>query len=134
MYHNSFIKLHFTKLTNWKHVTFNNWVESHQNSYASIRNNLWLALITFFKWSPMVWKSHQCAHNMLNNYLPCTYHESPCQMRIWWNYSRNIMHPNCHLIWNLQVCTFNMFETSKLLNLTSPYVKWNSWFQIHHEQ
>jgi len=50
------------------------------------------------------------------------------------DYSKNIMHPNFHLIWHLQVCTFNMFQTSKLLSVISPYVKWNLWFWIHHEQ
>jgi hypothetical protein len=27
-----------------------------------------------------------------------------------------------------------MFQTSKLLCVISPYVKWNLWFWIHHEQ
>jgi hypothetical protein len=34
---------------------------------------------------------------MLNNYLRCMYHESPCRMTFWLNYSKNIMHPNFHL-------------------------------------
>jgi len=27
-----------------------------------------------------------------------------------------------------------MFQTSKLLSVISPYVKWKLWFWIHHEQ
>jgi hypothetical protein len=65
----SLIKFHFIKSTSWKHITSNNWYELHQILYAPIRNNLWLPLVTFFKWSPFVWKPHQCVYNMLEDNL-----------------------------------------------------------------
>jgi hypothetical protein len=54
--HYSLMKLDFIDSINLKHVTFDNSYELHQISYAPTINNLWLPLVTFFRWSLVVWR------------------------------------------------------------------------------
>jgi hypothetical protein len=60
-------KTWFTKSIGSKHIIFNNSYKIHQISYAPTINNLWLPLLTFFRWSPIKWRPHQCVHNKLDN-------------------------------------------------------------------
>jgi hypothetical protein len=63
-----FDKIGFYKILKSKDVIFERSCKLHQISYATTTNYLWLPLITFIKCSPIVWRSHQCAHDMLNNF------------------------------------------------------------------
>ncbi len=65
--HNSLTKLGFIKSTNPKNVIFQRSCKLHQISYVTTTNYLWLPSIPFFKCNPTVCRSHQCAHNLLNN-------------------------------------------------------------------
>jgi hypothetical protein len=121
--HDSLIKLGFMKSTSLEHVIFNNSYKLHQTSYELIANNLWLLLITFFEWSPIVWKPHQHVHMLL--YSAHTYHGSPYQMTFWLNCPRNILHPNLHPILHLWTCPPNMLQTTKLFSDVWPFVEGN---------
>ncbi len=37
--------------------------------YAPTTTHLWLHLVTFLKWSSIIWRSHQRAHGMLDNFF-----------------------------------------------------------------
>jgi hypothetical protein len=65
--HDLLTKLGFTKSTSPKHVIFERSCKLDHIPYLAITNCLWLLLMTFFRCSPIVWRPHQCAHDVLNN-------------------------------------------------------------------
>ncbi len=69
-HHDSLAKLHFIKSTSLKHITSDISCKLHQISHALTTNNLWFPLVTFFRWSLIVWRPHQHAHDMLDG-LSC---------------------------------------------------------------
>jgi hypothetical protein len=70
--HDSFRKLGFIKSISPKHVIFKKSCKLHHIAYVTTTNYLWLPLITLVRCNPIIWKPHQCAHDMLNNFL-CFY-------------------------------------------------------------
>ncbi len=67
--HDSLTKLSFIKSASPKHVIFERSCKLHHISYLAMINYLWLLSIKLFRWSPIVWKSHQYVHDVLNNSL-----------------------------------------------------------------
>ncbi len=67
--HDSLIKLGFIKFASPKHVIFERSCKLHHIPYLTTTNCLWLPSITLFRCSLIIWKPHQCAHDMLNNSL-----------------------------------------------------------------
>jgi hypothetical protein len=65
-YHDSLTIFDFIKLTSPKHIIFKNSYKLHQISYEPITDNLWM-FWTFFRWSSIVWRFHQCAQYMLDD-------------------------------------------------------------------
>jgi type II secretory pathway component PulC len=61
------LKFDFIKSISPKRVIFERSCKLHHISYLAITNCLWPLLITFFKCSPIVWRPHQCAHDMFDN-------------------------------------------------------------------
>jgi hypothetical protein len=49
-------KLGFIKTASPKHAIFERSCKSHQISYVTITNHLWLFFITFIRCNPIVWK------------------------------------------------------------------------------
>jgi hypothetical protein len=67
--HDLLTKLGYIKSTSSKHVIFLKPCKLHHIPYVATTNYLWLSLITLIKCNPIVWRPHQCVHNMLNNFL-----------------------------------------------------------------
>jgi hypothetical protein len=67
--HDSYTKLGFLKFASPKQVIFERSCKLHQIIYVATTNYLWLLLITLVKCSPIVWRPHQCVHNVLNIFL-----------------------------------------------------------------
>ncbi len=62
-------KLGFIKFASPKNEIYERSCKLHHIPYLTTTNYLWLPSITFFRCSPIIWKPHQCAHYVLNNYL-----------------------------------------------------------------
>jgi hypothetical protein len=67
--HDSLTKLVFIKSTSPKHVTFERSCKLHHILYLTTTNYLWLPSITLFECSPIIWKPHQCVHDVMNRSL-----------------------------------------------------------------
>jgi hypothetical protein len=111
--HDSLIKFGFINSTSSQHVIFDNSYKLHQILYEPTTNNLWLPLVTFFKWSLVVWRPHQHVHKHVKQFVvlldsTCTCYGSPCQMTSWFNCPWNILHPHFQPISHLRACLSNM--------------------------
>jgi hypothetical protein len=125
--HDSLTKLGFINFANLIHVIFERSCKLHQISYATTTNYLWLFLITFIKWSPIIWKSHYCAYNMLNSscfYSTHTCHGLPSQMTSWQNFSKHFAFQSSPT-WHLLAFPLNMPQISKLFDLAWSIIKGN---------
>ncbi len=61
-------KLGFFKSTSPKHLIFEKSCKLHHIPYLASTNYLWLPLITLSRCNPIVWRPHQCVHNVSNNF------------------------------------------------------------------
>jgi hypothetical protein len=67
-HHDSLTKVHFIKSTSVNYIIFYHFYKLHQISYAPTIENLWLPSMTLFRWSLIIWRSHQCVHGILDDF------------------------------------------------------------------
>jgi hypothetical protein len=79
-------------------------------------------LVTFFGWSPIVWRAHQHVH-IMPLYLVHTCHGPPYQMTFWLNCPRNILHPNLHHILHYELAHQICFRPQSCLVLFGHLLK-----------
>jgi hypothetical protein len=67
--HDLLTKLDFMKSISSKHVIFERSCKLHYIPYVTTSNYLWLPLTTFVRCNLIVWRPHQCVHDVLNIFL-----------------------------------------------------------------
>jgi hypothetical protein len=67
--HDWLTKLGFIKSRSPKHVIFERSCKLYHIPYLTITNYLWPPLMRFFRCNPIIWRPHQCAHDMFNSSL-----------------------------------------------------------------
>jgi hypothetical protein len=65
--HDLLTKIGFIKSINPIHLISKRSCKLPHIPYLAITNCLWLPSITLFRCNPIVWRRHQCVHDMLNN-------------------------------------------------------------------
>lgn len=88
-------------------------------------------MVTFFGWSPIVWRAHEHVH-IMPLYLVHTCHGPPYQMTFWLNCPQNILHSDLHHLLHYELAHQICFRPQSCLVLFGHLLKgiWNFYIVV----